>query len=188
MISFVSGNVIEIDGSQVVIELPGAGIGIGVTVSAAALAGLYIGQPGKLLTEFIVREDGWQLYGFASADEKLWFKQLHSISGIGPKTAMATLSVLGVNGVVNAISTGDEAALVSVPGLGKKSAGRIVLELKDKVQFATNAPSVEVDVIAALINLGWSESIARNALSNIQTNGQDASQVLREALAKLAKS
>jgi Holliday junction DNA helicase RuvA len=188
MISFVSGNVIEINGSQVVIELPSAGIGIEVTVSAAALAGLYIGQPGKLLTEFIVREDGWQLYGFVSADERLWFKQLHAISGIGPKTAMATLSVLGVSGIVNAVSSGDEAALVSVPGLGKKSAGRIVLELKDKVKFAASAPNIELDVVAALINLGWNESVARNALSNIQTQGLDTSQVLREALAKLAKS
>jgi holliday junction DNA helicase RuvA len=188
MISFISGNVTEINGSQVVIELSGAGIGIEVTVSAAALASLYLGQQGKLLTEFIVREDGWQLFGFASADERLWFKQLHSISGIGPKTAMATLSVLGVSGIVNAISSEDEAALVSVPGLGKKSAGRIVLELKDKVKFVSSAPNVEVDVIAALINLGWHESIARNALSSIDTQGLDTSQVLREALAKLAKS
>lgn len=188
MINFVSGKVVEIEGNQVVVDLAGAGIGLNVIVSASALSKLFVGEPCNLLTEFIVREDGWQLYGFASADERIWFRQLHSISGIGPKTAMATLSVLGVNGVVTAISTEDEDALVTVPGLGKKSAGRIVLELKDKVKFANAKPSKGNDVVAALINLGWSEGVARNALAEIDVTGLDTAQILREALSKLAKS
>jgi Holliday junction DNA helicase RuvA len=187
MINFLTGNVSEIEGNNVVVDLAGAGIGLSVTVSASALSKLFVGKPCHLLTEFLVREDGWQLYGFESIDERIWFRHLHSISGIGPKTAMATLSVLGVNGVISAISAEDENALIAVPGLGKKSAGRIVLELKDKVRFASAKPNKGNDVVAALINLGWSEAVARSALIEIDVTGLDTAEILREALSKLAK-
>ena len=100
---------------------------------------------------------------------------------------MATLSVLGVNGVISAISAEDENALITVPGLGKKSAGRIALELKDKVRFASAKPNKGNDVVAALINLGWSEAVARSALIEIDVTGLDTAEILREALSKLAK-
>lgn len=187
MINFVSGKVRAIEGNLVVVELPGAGIGLSVSVSAAALSGIFIGENCQLKTEFIVREDGWQLFGFSSEEERIWFRQLHGISGIGPKTAMATLSVLGVAGLAAAISDGDEAALVSVPGLGKKSAGRIVLELRDKV-LVTGSGGSHSDVVAALVNLGWSEKTAREAVAELDGSGLDTSALLREALKRLAKS
>lgn len=187
MIDFVAGKVVAIDGNLVVVELPGAGIGLTVSVSAAALSGIFIGDNCQLKTEFIVREDGWQLFGFSSEEERIWFRQLHGVSGIGPKTAMATLSVLGVAGLATAISAGDEAALVSVPGLGKKSAGRIVLELRDKV-LVSGSSSSHSDVVAALVNLGWSDKTAREVISELDGSGLDTSSLLREALKRLAKS
>lgn len=186
MISFISGTVSSIEGNSVVIELPGAGIGITVTVSASVLSNLFIGEKYQLKTEFIVREDGWHLYGFNSEEERTWFRYLHSISGIGPKTAMATLSVLGVAGLVLAISSEDEAALVEVPGLGKKSAGRIVLELRDKAKV-NDSENSNVDVIAALVNLGWNEKVARQTISEISEEGLSTSDLLRSALSRLAK-
>lgn len=187
MISFVSGKVVDISGNQVVIELPGAGIGISVTVSATALSEMYLDRSTKLQTEFVVREDGWQLFGFSSEEERSWFRLLYAISGIGPKTAMATISVLGVAGLTAAVSTEDENALTSVPGLGKKSAGRIVLELKDKVKLTASFDASN-DVVAALVNLGWSEKVARSTIAELDTTITDTSQLLREALARLAKS
>lgn len=187
MISYIAGTVSSMDGNSVVIELPGAGIGITVTVSAAALGNLFVGEKCQLKTEFIVREDGWHLYGFNSEEERTWFRYLHSISGIGPKTAMSTLSVLGVAGLVSAISTEDEAALVEVPGLGKKSAGRIVLELRDRAK-GNRSENSHSDVIAALINLGWNEKIARQTISEINEDGLSTSDLLRAALSRLAKT
>lgn len=186
MISFVSGRVVEISGNQVVIEMPGAGIGISITVSASALSEMYLDRDTKLQTEFLVREDGWQLFGFSSEEERSWFRLLHAISGIGPKTAMAAISVLGVAGLATAVAAEDEVALTGVPGLGKKSAGRIVLELKDKVKVAP-ALSASNDVVAALINLGWSEKVARSTIAELDNTITDTSQLLREALARLAK-
>lgn len=187
MISFLHGKVVGITGNLVVVELPGAGFGLTVSVSAAALSNLYVGESCQLKTEFIVREDGWQLFGFSSEEERIWFRLLHGVSGIGPKTAMATLSVLGVSGLARAISEADEAALVAVPGLGKKSAGRIILELRDKANSTEHSAS-HTDVVAALVNLGWSEKIARETVAELDGEISDTAELLRAALAKLAKA
>lgn len=186
MISSISGNVISLNGNEAVVELSGAGISLNVKVSATALTSLTVNQNCQLLTEFIVREDSWQLFGFADEQERIWFRHLHAISGIGPKTAMATLSVLGVQGITNAVINADETALTAVPGLGKKSAGRIVLELKDKIKQVATVSSNTSDVIAALINLGWSEKIASSTVAELDSS-LETSSLLREALARLAK-
>ncbi|MFM1906175.1 MAG: hypothetical protein RIT32_971 [Actinomycetota bacterium] len=187
MISFLSGKVIQLDGNQAVIELPGAGIGLNVTVSANALTQLEVGNSCHVHTELLVREDAWLLYGFQTVEERSWFRLLNAISGIGPKTALATISVLGIAGLRNAIASGDEGALTAVPGLGKKSAGRIMLELSDKIKIIGQEVS-NSDVVNALINLGWSEKVARQTLNEISEPNLDTASLLRAALAKLAKS
>ena len=174
------------DGNEIVVEFPGGGIALNLTATAGALGEIKIGEKCLLHTELVIREDSWQLYGFASQEERKWFRLLNSVSGIGPKTAMATISVLGVAGVMSAIANDTDSALTAVPGLGKKGAARIVLELRDKVKtVGTNA--LQDDVVSALVNLGWTEKIARKTVNEIESGNFTTNELLREALNRLAK-
>ncbi|MBM3691578.1 MAG: Holliday junction branch migration protein RuvA [Actinobacteria bacterium] len=186
MIDYLSGKLVSMEGNELVVELPGAGIALKVTASATAMTSLKIGERCQLQTELLIREDAWQLFGFASVEERKWFRLLYSISGIGPKTALAAISVLGIAGLSTAIASEDESALTLVPGLGKKSAGRIVLELKDKVKLS-GTTTKHADVVSALVNLGWSEKVARGIVLEIDKDNLETSDLLREALSRLAK-
>jgi Holliday junction DNA helicase RuvA len=147
-----------------------------------------------------VKEDAISLYGFRTADEKLFFQLLISVSGIGPKLGKDILSNIQVTDLAAAITRGDLARLSSVPGIGKKTAERLVLELKDKVQkleFAGSAAGgeqlapatgIEEDVASALINLGYKEAVVRKALAELRISQDDSmEQVLKQALKALMK-
>ena len=158
----------------------------------------------ELLTHLVVREDAHLLYGFASAAERATFRQLIRIAGVGPRTALAILSGLSVSELAQAVSRQDGARLVKVPGIGKKTAERLVLELKDRLPRpqvaaavlgggAPDTPSdVRDDVISALVNLGYHRPLAEKAVdAAIKTIGtaSDASfeHTLKTALRELAK-
>jgi Holliday junction DNA helicase RuvA len=142
-----------------------------------------------------VREDALSLYGFLRADEKRLFERLLAVSGIGPKLAITILSGMPTDQMVAAIRGNDAALLTRIPGIGRKTAERMVLELRDKLDAFAATPSapattpVEEDVLSALMNLGYGRPAAERALSAAATNGKGQSfdTLFRDALAALSK-
>ena len=175
MFHFLSGKLIEKSPTAVVIEAGGIGYDISIPVSTyASLPAL--GQPVKLLTHFVVREDAQLLYGFATEEERRMFRHLISISGIGPKIATTALSGILVEDLKSAIKEGNVAVLTSVSGIGKKTAERIVIELREKMileggKFSGGGKGLSAavsseaeDATQALIALGYSKSQAQSAV------------------------
>ena len=131
MIAFVSGPVAALAPDTAVIEV--GGIGMAVQCTPNTLAGLRIGQQARLATSLVVREDSLTLYGFADDDERQVFELLQTASGVGPRLAQAMLAVHSPDALRRAVATGDEKALTAVPGIGKKGAQKLLLELKDRL-------------------------------------------------------
>jgi len=131
MISSVRGQVLSISLDRVVIEI--GGVGLAVRTTPATLAGLRRGEEARLATTLVVREDSLTLFGFASDEAKELFELVQSVSGVGPKIALALLAVLDPEQLRRALSSGDTVTLTRAPGIGKKGAERLVLELRDKV-------------------------------------------------------
>jgi len=147
------------------------------------------GEPVTLLTHLAVREDAHVLYGFATAEERAAFRQLIRISGVGARTALSVLSGLSVAELGNAVTMQDAARLTKVPGIGKKTAERLLLELKGKISEATVRPAAGTagDVVNALVGLGYSEKEALAAVKG-QPPGIAVAEGIRAALKALAKS
>lgn len=168
MISFLRGTVAHVGLSSAVIDLNGAGMSVNATPQT--LSKLRVGDEGKLFTSLIVREDSLTLFGFSSDDEREVFDVLLSVSGVGPRLALAVLAVHEPEAIRVAAHSGDGKAFTKVPGIGPKVAGRIVLELAGKlVPHGTpggSAPAVSAEavwkpqVVAAMTSLGWSEKDA----------------------------
>jgi Holliday junction DNA helicase RuvA len=204
MLAYVKGTLQEISGQAVVID--NHGIGYLINVSTATLSRLPArGSELTLHTYMQVKEDGISLFGFLSREEVRLFLLLISVSGIGPKMASAILSALSPQQLVLAIVTDDAAALSKAPGVGKKTAQRIVLELRDKMKtdgasFADGAgiPSGSFaafeqadgkqEAMDALLALGYSRSEALKAVLECATEGMKTEQIIKEALRKLARS
>lgn len=181
MITSVTGTVRSVSPDAAVLEV--GGIGMQVLCSPRTLAGLRLGERTQVSTSLVVREDSLTLYGFASEEERSLFEVLQSASGVGPRLALATLATLTPDELRAALAHGDLAVLTQVPGIGRKGAQRLVLELKDRVEppasvpspraagFVSGAGSVEGEpwwhgqVLDALMGLGWSERDARPALT-----------------------
>lgn len=176
MIAKLSGLVDATDDGSVVIDV--GGVGYLVSCSAKTLSRLTPGQPANLLIETQVREDAIQLYGFVHPDEKLWFRLLTTVQGVGAKGALAVLSVLTPEELVHAIAMADRTALTRAAGVGPKLAARVISELKDKVPAISQvtpsavvaaAPStlatVEGEAVSALVNLGFKPLEARTAVA-----------------------
>ena len=174
MFAHISGVIAEKNADSIVIDA--GGIGFLLNVSAATLsAAPAAGEKFKLYTIFNVREDAMELCGFATREEKRMYERLRSVGGVGSKLALAVLSSLSVRDLSVALVTGDAAALCRVPGIGKKLAQRLVLELKDKVEDSQLASSaapippksagIEAEAIAALVALGFSSAEAAKAVS-----------------------
>jgi len=189
MIAQISGKVINNDGLEVVIMTTG-GVGYRALVSPSAAKLCILGQEINLETYLIVREDALDLFGFANDSEKKLFKNFVSVSGVGPKTALHLFSLGSVEEIVLAVGRGDVNFLTKVSGIGKKTAERIVVELREKMN---KEQSVSVgkdkkenssinDALEGLITLGYSAMAARETLKNIDTNGKTSEQLLREAL------
>ncbi|HUH69680.1 MAG TPA: Holliday junction branch migration protein RuvA [Mycobacterium sp.] len=201
MISSVRGEVLEVALDHVVIEA--AGIGYRVNATPSTLATLRQGSEARLVTAMIVREDSMTLYGFPDPDTRDLFLTLLSVSGVGPRLAMATLAVHDVAALRQALHDSDVAALTRVPGIGKRGAERMVLELRDKVcpagpsslgTPAANGHAVRGPVVEALVGLGFAAKQAEEATDKVlatdTAKGEAAttSSVLRTALSLLGKS
>ena len=196
MISILRGIVasVGLDHIDVVV----GGIGFRVHVTPAFAQGSAHDEEITVYTSMIVREDSMTLYGFESCDERDVFTTLMSVSGIGPKIALAALAVLRPDGLRRAVRDQDLATLQRIPGVGKKSAQRMALEIGDKLGTpaalpgaeATPAPvpsedTVASEVSAALVGLGWSEAQATKAIEKLAGSGLGASDMLRAALVSL---
>lgn len=199
MISSVRGEVLEIGLDHAVVEM--GGVGLAVQATPATLARLRRGEQARLATALVVREDSLTLYGFAAAEERELFTLLTTVSGVGPRIAMATLAVLDPDTLRRALADGDVATLTRVPGIGRKGAERLVVELRDKVTApapvvaglptAPTVPSTGRDqVVEALVGLGFTAKPAEQAVDAVLAeNGvSDTSALLRAALNRLGRA
>ena len=193
MIASIRGEVLEVALDHVVIEA--CGVGYRVNATPSTLSTLHRGAEVRLVTAMIVREDSMTLYGFADSDARDLFSTLLSVSGVGPKIALATLAVHDAPALRQALANGDVTALTRVPGIGKRSAERMVLELRDKVgpvgssigQSAVNGHAVRGPVVEALVGLGFAPKQAEETTDKVMANDPEAntSVALRSALSML---
>lgn len=189
MIARLSGLLIEKTPPRIVIDVNGVGYEVMVPMSTFCNLPAE-GQKVTLLTQFIVREDAQTLYGFASTNERLIFQALIKISGVGPRIALAVLSGLSPSELVNAVETDNSAMLVRVPGIGKKTAERLVLELKGKLLGVASPSSLPLggaasDIMGALVALGYSEKEAQMACKSLPSD-VSVNDGIRQALKLLA--
>lgn len=193
MIGKVSGKLVSKHPPQVMIDVNGIGYEIDVPMST-----LYqlpaTGSDVTLLTHLIVREDAHHLYGFASDEERRVFRQLLKISGVGARTALAVLSGMSVGDLHHAVAAQDSARLTKVPGIGRKTAERLLLELKDKLEVAAQAASGTAleagpagDIVNALLALGYNEREAAWAVKQLAP-ATGVNEGIRQALKLLSKS
>ncbi|TDC96520.1 Holliday junction branch migration protein RuvA [Actinomadura sp. 7K507] len=201
MIAFVSGRVAAAGPDGAVIDVHG--VGFAVQCSPATLAGLRVGDEAKVPTSLVVREDSLTLFGFADDDERTVFELLQTASGVGPRLALAMLAVHTPNALRHAVAGEDLTALTKVPGIGKKGAQRIVLELRDRLggpvgdgaggsRAPARAEPWREQVQMGLINLGWSAKDADAAVDAVAADLDGAetppvAALLKSALKKLSK-
>src|SRR5947209_16805074 len=200
MITFLAGKLAAALPTQAIVDVNGVGYEVLIPLSSYDRLPTP-GQPVQILTHLHVREDAQLLYGFMSAAERDLFRLLvNNVSGIGPKLALAVLSGMSVSNFKNAVVNNDVASLSKISGLGKKTAERIVLELKDKLGVAaaweaasaTHAPTPEQqqanEAVLALIALGYKQVDAHKAVRDLQTQGQakSAEELVKLALKKMA--
>jgi Holliday junction DNA helicase RuvA len=188
MISFLHGVVAEKGGGSVVLSVGGVGYEVLIPASSAGTLPP-IGRPARLYTRMHVRDDSMVLYGFASHDERALFDLLVTVTGVGPKLALSFLSVLSPVALRRAVAAGDVAALTLVPGVGKKVAQRVMLDLRDKL--GGDVVVVEgplADVREALLALGLSAPEASEAMAGIPADGdRPVDELLRQALQHIGR-
>jgi Holliday junction DNA helicase RuvA len=188
VISFLDGEVLEKGPDRVTIGV--GGVGYEVLVPTSVIASLPpTGKQARVHTRMVVREDSITLYGFAETDQRSLFDLLTGVTGVGPKVALAFLSVLKPAALTRAIVNGDAAALTVVPGVGKKVAQRVVIDLREKLggdgELTSEGPLA--DVRDALLSLGLTATEAAEALRGVEVDGRAADDLLREALQKVGR-
>jgi holliday junction DNA helicase RuvA len=196
MIAHLRGTLLSKRPNQAIVEAHGVGYDVAISVptfSEMPAAGAEV----ALHIHTHVREDALSLYGFLRLSEKQLFEKLLTVSGIGPKLAITILSGMPADEMVGAIRSGDLARLTRIPGIGKKTAERMVLELRDKLPATTGAAAetsaamatpVEEDVVSALVNLGYQRAAAEKALQTVRGKSAQTFELLfREALGSLSK-
>jgi Holliday junction DNA helicase RuvA len=206
VIASVRGRVLALRLDAAVVEV--GGVGLLLQATPATLAALRLGAEAELATSLVVREDALTLFGFADADERDVFEVVQTVSGIGPRLALAMLAVHTPDGLRAAVAAGDLTALMKVPGIGRKGAQRIVLELTDRLGApsgaqpltspVTAAASWRDQVVDALVGLGWSAKQAGDAVEAVaadaegangaQAGAADIAGTLRAALRHLGRS
>ena len=212
MIASVSGRVAAVSPDGAVVEV--GGIGLAVQCTPGTIARLQVGEQARLSTSLIVREDSLTLYGFADDDERSLFELLQTANGVGPRLAQAVLAIHPPREVRRAVSTADVKALMQVPGIGKKGAERLILELRDRLGSTTTDTSLDGPVApglpsvtpvapwrdqltSALVGLGWSVKEADGAVAQLAptadeqiaaTGGVEVAVLLRQALQLLGRS
>ena len=196
MIGRITGRLAEKNPPQILIDVNGVGYELEVPMST--FYGLpALGQNVSLATHLAVREDGHFLYGFATEDERAAFRQLLKVAGIGARTALAVLSGLSVHDLAQAVALQETGRLVKIPGIGKKTAERLLLELRDKLAKALPAVAGSVtanlpgddraDIVNALLALGYNEKEALGAVKQLP-DGVSVSDGIRQALKGLSKA
>ncbi|MCF6386136.1 Holliday junction branch migration protein RuvA [Mycobacterium sp. MBM] len=195
MIASVRGEIIEIALDHAVVEA--AGVGYKVMATPSTLSTLRRGEQARLITAMIVREDSMTLYGFADGESRDLFSTLLGVSGVGPKIALATLAVYDAPSLRQALADGDITALTRVPGIGKRGAERMVLELRDKIgavpggggAATASGHAVRMPVVEALVGLGFAAKQAEEATDKVLADDPNAttSSALRAALSMLGK-
>ncbi|MEZ5119153.1 MAG: Holliday junction branch migration protein RuvA [Candidatus Nanopelagicales bacterium] len=198
MIAQIRGQVVLRSAEEVVVDV--GGVGISVVVTPRTAAGLEVGQQCLLTTHLVVREDSLTLFGFADAGEREIFRTVQTVSGVGPRLALTMLSTLTADQIRSAIADEDVAALMTVPGVGRKGAQRIIVDLKDRLGVTTAAADTGIpseaswrtQVSAALTGLGWSATEAQTAVASVAQqpdSGQlTVPEALRQALQVLDRS
>lgn len=198
MIYSVNGTVEVIEPNLAVIDC--GGVGYACRTTANTISQLKIGETAKLLTYLAIREDAAELFGFADTAELNCFKMLISVSGVGPKAALSILSGMTPQSFALCVASGDSKTLTNAPGIGKKTAERIVLELKDKVSKQDVAAGVKgspvpvvaaasntvAEAVSALMVLGYTNTEATNALSGLDP-ASPADELIKAGLKKLAR-
>jgi Holliday junction DNA helicase RuvA len=192
VIGRIAGRLIAKHPPQIVVDVHGVGYEIDVPMST-----LYqlpaTGADVTLLTHFVVREDAQQLYGFSTEGERTLFRKLLKISGVGARTALSVLSGMSVNDVKQAVSEQDSGRLMKVPGIGKKTAERLLLELKDKLDItivevaAEGGSNAASDVVNALLALGYNDKEVQFAVKNLD-RGLSVTEGIRQALKLLSRA
>jgi Holliday junction DNA helicase RuvA len=198
VIASVRGRVAAVRLDGAVVEV--GGVGLAVQATPATLASLRTGQEAELATSLVVREDSLTLFGFADADERDVFETLQTVSGVGPRLALAMLAVHSPEGLRRAVATDDLTALCRVPGIGRKGAQRIVLDLADRLggpseparpgAAAPATASGAPDVVEALVGLGWNAKQAEAAVQTVSAADdapRDQTSLLRAALRHLGR-
>ena len=200
MIASVSGRVLSVGPTSAVVEV--GGLGVLALCSPNTVAGLRVGERTTLATSLIVREDSLTLYGFASNDEREFFELLLTATGVGPKLAQAALAVLSPEELRQAIATDNLLQLCKVPGVGRKGAQRIVIELKDKINAVgvaesslSTSPAASAwrdQVVSGLQGLGWSAKDAEAACAEVEYLAREDPQLgvaglMKAALQSLAR-
>ncbi len=184
MIGYIKGKILSLTPECALIETAG-GIGFEVMCSGSAFSALAGKKEGELYTYLQVSENGTALYGFSSPDEKNMFLKLISVSGVGPKMGVAVLTGMNVGELAAAIATSDVKRLSSVKGLGKKTAERIVLELREKVALNSSVQTADgkalppvtdgdEDAVVALMTLGFTRAESEKAISRARANGANS--------------
>ncbi len=194
MIGSLIGLIKEKKPSLLLLEVNGVGYEINVPLSTSFQLPKK-GESAYLLTHLIVREDQHTLYGFATEEERNLFRTLIKISGVGAKMALTILSGINVNGFIQSVINEDIDTLVHLPGIGKKTAERLIVEMKDRIDGITDnlessastiaETSIAVEARNALVNLGYKNNEAKKILDNIDTNGISVEELLRQALKSL---
>lgn len=189
MIAYVTGKVMGIKEKSIIVLV--GGIGLSVFLPTHQIARLEVGGSVSLFTYLAVKESALELYGFATQEDEEFFETLLTVSGIGPKGALGIVSLADTDDLKRAIATGDAGALTKVSGLGKKSAEKIVLELRDKFTATHSGGSkgfkIETDALLALEALGYHPSITRALVRSLATQHTDTSIIIKHALKELGK-
>jgi Holliday junction DNA helicase RuvA len=194
VISSLRGQVLSIGLDHAVVEV--GGVGFAVQATPATLASLRRGEEARLATSLVVREDSLTLFGFADAEARELFGLLQTVSGIGPRIALATLAVLEPDKLRAALAEGNITVLTQVPGIGRKGAERLIIELRDKVGQLASAPDaasdsgqVRTQVTEALLGLGFPAKQAEQTVDAVLSadGSLNTSEVLRRALAALGR-
>ena len=196
MIGSLIGLIKDKKPSLVLLEVNGVGYEVHIPLSTSFQLPNN-GESTFILTHLVIRDDQHTLYGFASEEERKLFRALIKISGVGAKMALTILSGINVNGFVRSVINEDVDTLVHLPGIGKKTAERLIVEMKDKIQDVTDSPELTgsaasdnnmlLEARNALVNLGYKSSEARKILDKIDTTGLEVEELLRQALKSLNK-
>lgn len=197
MIGAVRGRIVSSEPGRISVETP-SGLSLSIMVPVSSFPDLKSGSETHLHTTLRLRDDVFQLYGFTSLEQRSWFEELIAISGIGGKTAMAMISAFSSGELADMIESGDFLRLSSVPGIGRKTAQRVVLEMSGRlarIQAETGGKEesqVEDDLVSGLVNLGFTPKSARQAVKQVlqssEESGRPFNELLKTALKRISRS